>query len=233
MIKIRRGADRGQTKLAWLDSRHSFSFAGYRDREHMGFGSLRVINEDRVAPGSGFDPHGHRDMEIITYVLSGKLAHRDSLGNGSVIGPGEVQRMSAGTGIVHSEYNQSGEAPVHLLQIWIEPRSAGLKPSYEQQAIDDDRLVGQFAILASSDGRDGSVRIHQDTDLYGSRLAPGDSVTHSFRQRRKGWLQVARGALALDGLTLEAGDGVAIAEEQAVTITSAEDGAEVLLFDMA
>src|SRR5262252_4566222 len=195
MITVRPAAERGIANFGWLDSRHSFSFGHYYDPKHMGFGTLRVINEDRVEPGKGFDTHGHRDMEIVSYVLEGALAHKDSLGTGSVIRPGDVQRMSAGTGIRHSEFNHSKTDPVHFLQIWILPERDGLTPSYEQKTFDERAKRGGFRLVGSRDGRDGSVTIHQDVDLYAAILADGESVSHAFAADRRGWLQVARGSV--------------------------------------
>jgi len=230
MLTIRRGNDRGHVNMGWLDSHHSFSFGHYHDPNFMGFGPLRVINEDRVSPGSGFAPHGHANMEIISYVLSGGLAHKDSLGTGATIVPGEVQRMSAGTGIRHSEFNPSEADPVHFLQIWLLPDTQNVAPSYEQKAFDDERN-GRLRLVASKTGRDGSLKIHQDTDLFASVLQDGDAVEHSFAAGQRGWLQVARGAVTVNGETLEAGDGAAMAELETVTLT-ANGEAEFLLFDL-
>jgi quercetin 2,3-dioxygenase len=232
MITVRRREDRGKTTNPWLDSRHSFSFGNYYDPEQMGFGVLRVINDDRIAPGMGFGAHPHRDMEIVTYVLSGALEHRDSLGTTSAILPGEVQRMSAGTGIVHSEYNASREEPVHLLQIWMLPEREGLAPDYEQRAYPDEERRGRLRLVASRDGRDGAVTVHQDVELYAALLKPRESVTHALRPGRRAWLQVARGAVTLNGQPLEAGDGAAVASEHALAI-AATAPSEVLLFDLA
>jgi quercetin 2,3-dioxygenase len=230
MITTRRAAERGKANFGWLDSRHTFSFGHYHDDAHMGFGPLRVINEDRVTPGAGFDTHGHRDMEILSYVLEGELAHKDSIGTGSVIRPGEVQRMSAGTGIRHSEFNPSKQAPVHFLQIWILPEREGLKPGYEQSAFPlDDK--GRLHLVASGDGRDGSLTINQDVDLYAGRLAEGDVVERKLRDDRLGWLQVARGGVSLNGVALATGDGAAIEKETDLVIRADSD-AEILLFDM-
>ncbi|MEL6323108.1 MAG: pirin family protein [Pseudomonadota bacterium] len=230
MLTIRRGNDRGHVNMGWLDSHHSFSFGHYHDPNFMGFGPLRVINEDRVSPGGGFAPHGHANMEIISYVLSGGLAHKDSLGTGATIVPGEVQRMSAGTGIRHSEFNASEADPVHFLQIWLLPDTQNVAPSYEQKAFDDERN-GRLRLVASKTGRDGSLKIHQDTDLFASVLQDGDTVEHSFAAGRRGWLQVARGAVTVNGETLEAGDGAAMAELETVILT-ANGEAEFLLFDL-
>ena len=197
----------------------------------MGFGALRVINEDRVQPGGGFDTHGHRDMEIISYVLDGALEHQDSMGNGSTIRPGDVQRMSAGTGVRHSEFNASSTEPVHFLQIWVLPEREGITPSYEQRSYAEAEKRGRLRLVASAGGRDGSVTVHQDMDLYATLLGPGDSVTHRLGARRQAWIQVARGAVRVDAEALRAGDGVAIAGTDAITLEG-DDDAEVLLFDM-
>ena len=228
---IRHAKDRGHADHGWLDTFHTFSFADYRDPQHMGWGPLRVINEDRVAPATGFPTHAHRDMEIITYVLEGALEHRDSLGTGSVIRPGEVQRMTAGTGVRHSEYNASKTDPVHLLQIWIEPARTGLPPGYEQKTFPDAAKRGRLRLIASSDGRDGSVTINQDASLYATVLAPGQRVTHALAPGRLGWLQVARGTLTLNGQTLAQGDGAAIEGERTLEIQPVEP-TEALLFDL-
>src|SRR5207247_2933582 len=198
MIAVRPSAERGRSELGWLSSRHTFSFADYLDPRHMGFRSLRVINEDRVQPGAGFPTHGHRDMEIVTYVVAGALEHKDSLGTGSVIRPGEVQRMTAGTGVTHSEYNPSRIEPVHFLQIWLLPERQGLTPGYEQQAFSAAEMQGRLRLVASRDGRDGSVTVHQDARILAARLAPGDELVHSLAPSRHAWVQVVRGALALD-----------------------------------
>ena len=231
MIQIRRAAERGQTQLPWLDSRHTFSFGDYHDPEHMGFRALRVINDDRVAPGQGFGTHPHRDMEIITYVLDGALEHRDSLGTGSLIRPGEVQRMSAGTGIRHSEFNASRSDPVHLLQIWILPDTVGLPPSYEQRAL-PAAAHGGLALVASPNGRDGSVTVHQDVGVFAGQLAPGKTVSHSLAAGRHAWVHVARGSTSVNGQPLQAGDSAAISGESEVALR-ADAPAEVLLFDLA
>jgi len=230
MITIRKASERGHFNHGWLDTYHTFSFADYYDPEHMGFRSLRVINDDRVAAGNGFGSHPHRDMEIITYVLSGALAHKDSMGTGSIIKPGEVQRMSAGTGVVHSEKNPSATDEVHLLQIWILPERRGIKPEYEQKAFSVDERTGNLRVVASPDGREGSVTIHQDVSLYATILKEGQSVTHTFSPQRAGWIQVAKGSVEVNGQKLEAGDGAAIEDEKSVTIAG-RDG-EVLLFDL-
>jgi len=227
MIRVRRAEDRGHFDHGWLNTYHTFSFADYHDPGFMGFRSLRVINEDRVEPGRGFGTHGHRDMEIISYVLEGELGHGDSMGTGSVIRPGEVQRMSAGTGVMHSEKNASA-MPVHFLQIWILPERHGITPSYEQKAFPAAERENRLRLVASHDGRDGSLTIHQDVDLYTATLTDA-SVTFDFRPDRYGWLQVARGAVTVNGEELRAGDGAAIEKESQLTI--AGDG-EVLLFDL-
>ena len=227
MIQIRKAHDRGHANHGWLDSWHTFSFADYHDPRHVHFSVLRVINEDRVIPGEGFPTHPHRDMEIITYVLEGALEHKDSLGTGSVIRPGEIQRMSAGTGIRHSEFNHSQSEPVHFLQIWILPNRQGVQPSYEQKRIG---LDSQLRLLASPDGRDGSVTIHQDACVYAALLNSGE-VTHTLAPGRRAWLQVARGAVNLNGTLLHAGDGASIEQESSLRL-AADDSAEVLLFDL-
>jgi redox-sensitive bicupin YhaK (pirin superfamily) len=229
MITIRRAKDRGHANHGWLDTNHTFSFADYYDPNFMGFRALRVINEDRVQPGVGFGKHAHRDMEIISYVLEGTLAHSDSMGTGSEIKPGEVQRMSAGSGVTHSEMNPSSDEPVHFLQIWIIPAQPGIPPSYEQKKFEDDERHNTLRLVASPDGSDGSVTIHQDVRLY-STLLDGASVTHDFRPDRYGWIQVTRGEVDVNGQTLKAGDGAAISAESSITLTGR--GAEVLLFDL-
>lgn len=232
MISIRPAQARGTANLGWLDSRHSFSFGHYYDPKHMGFGPLRVINEDRVQPGGGFGTHGHSDMEIISYVLDGALEHKDSIGTGSVIRPGDVQRMSAGSGIRHSEFNHSKREPVHFLQIWLLPERQGLAPSYEQKTFAEGEKRGRLRLVASRSGRDGSLVIHQDADIYASLLDEGDQVQHALRAGRKGWLQVARGAADVNGQTLRAGDGAAVEGEPELTITATANGTEILLFDL-
>ncbi len=231
MMTTRRADERGKTEVDWLDSRHSFSFADYRDPEQMGFGPLRVINEDRVTPGAGFPPHGHRDMEIISYVLEGALAHKDSAGGGSVIRPGDVQRMSAGTGIRHSEYNASETEPVHFLQIWIMPARSNLPPGYEEKHFSEEQRRGQLRLIASPNGREGAVKVGRDVDLYASVLAPEERVSLSVRPKRKVWVQVARGSLDVNGAELKAGDGAGIEDERQVTVTAISP-TEFLLFDM-
>ncbi|HVY64734.1 MAG TPA: pirin family protein [Gammaproteobacteria bacterium] len=232
MMLIRPAAERGHANHGWLDSRHTFSFADYHDPRYMGFGPLRVINEDRVQPGKGFGTHGHRDMEIISYVLEGELAHKDSMGNGSVIRPGDVQRMTAGTGVQHSEFNHSKSELVHFLQIWLFPSKPGLPPGYEQKMFDTASKRGRLKLIVSPDGRDGSVTIHQDAQIYAAVLAAGESVTHSTTHERKLWVQVARGAVRVNGEALAAGDGAAIAYDDKVTIDATAES-ELLLFDMA
>jgi redox-sensitive bicupin YhaK (pirin superfamily) len=226
MITTRPAAERGHFNHGWLDTFHTFSFADYHDPDNMGFRTLRVINEDRVAPGRGFGTHPHRDMEIVTYVLEGQLEHRDSMGTGSIIRPGEVQRMSAGTGVTHSEANPSRDEPVHLLQIWLLPERRNITPSYEQKAFPD--RTGKLRLVASQDGRDGSLTIHQDADLYASIL-DGTTLTHEFRAGRHGWLQVARGEADVNGTKLHAGDGVAISDQREIVIGGK---GEILLFDL-
>lgn len=231
MITPRPANARGYANLGWLDTWHTFSFADYHDPEHMGFGTLRVLNDDRVAPGAGFPTHGHRDMEIVTWVLDGALEHKDSLGTGSVIRPGEVQRMSAGSGIRHSEYNPSASQPTHLLQIWILPEAAGMAPGYEQKTIPAGEMAGHLRLIASRDGRDGSVLIHQDTDIRVARLAAGQGVTHVPAPGRLLYVHVARGQVTLNGQPLAGGDGARLHGETQVRIEATAD-AEVLLFDM-
>lgn len=232
MINLRRSADRGREDHGWLDARHTFSFAGYRDPRHMGFRSLRVINEDRVAPGGGFAPHGHEDMEIVTFILDGALRHGDSMGNGSVLRRGDVQRMTAGTGVRHSEVNASDREPVHLLQIWILPAERGLEPSWEERRFPEEEREGRLRVLVSPDGRDGSLRIHQDASLLAAVLPAGKEVVHPLRAGRHAWVQVARGTVLLGGAPLGTGDGAAISGEEEVRLRG-EERAEVLLFDLA
>lgn len=231
MITIRKSDDRGRADHGWLDSRHTFSFADYHDPRHQEFRSLRVINEDRVAAGQGFGTHPHRDMEIISYVLEGALEHKDSMGTASVIKPGEVQRMTAGTGVLHSEYNPSRSEPVHFLQIWIFPEKKGLKPGYEQKAFAPAERSDRLKLVASRDGRDGSLTIHQDAELYTTLLSKNASVSHPLKDGRFAWVQVARGAVTLNGKTLMAGDGAAASGEKSLELTATAD-AEVLLFDL-
>lgn len=231
MISFRDRMTRGQTNAGWLDSRHSFSFAGYHDPRHMGFRALRVINEDKVVPGAGFPAHSHRDMDIVTYVLAGALAHRDSLGNSAVIRPGEVQRMSAGTGITHSEFNPSRTEAVHFLQIWIIPRDMGLPPSYQQKAFALDERRGRLRLVAAPGGEDGAVTLHQDARLYLARLRSGDKIVHAVQPARGAWIQVARGIIALNGIEMRAGDGAAVEHEPEIECEG-QTQAELLLFDL-
>ena len=231
MIVKRPAAERGHFDHGWLDTSHTFSFADYHDPAHMGFRALRVINEDRVAAGQGFGAHSHRDMEIITYVLDGALAHADSIGNRSTIVPGDVQRMSAGTGITHSEFNARQDEPVHLLQIWLLPDRRGLAPGYEQKAIPESVERGVLRLVASRDGRGGTVTIHQDVDLYASRLEPGERVKHALADGRHAWLQMVRGGIELNRTPLAGGDGAAVSGESALEMV-AQESAHVLLFDL-
>ena len=231
MITLRRSAERGHADHGWLNSYHSFSFAGYQDPNHMGFGPLRVINEDRVAPGQGFGTHGHRDMEIISYVLQGALAHKDSMGNGSVLRPGFVQRMSAGKGVSHSEFNDSPNEPVHFLQIWIEPNVLSIAPGYEETTFDDAAKRGTLRLIASSDGRDGSVKIHQDAFVYASLLDGDDGVVHALAQGRNAYVHVVRGSVNVNGQALTSGDAAKLTGETSIELAQAKD-AEVLLFDL-
>ena len=230
MIHIRKSDERGHFDHGWLNTYHTFSFADYYDPEFMGFRSLRVINEDRVAPGGGFGTHGHRDMEIVSYVLEGALAHQDNIGQGGVIKPGDVQRMSAGTGVLHSEMNGSKVEPVHFLQIWILPERNGIKPTYEDKHFDEASRRGVLRLIAARRSQDGAVQINQDVQIYSALLDDGVTVTHDFAEKRHGWVQVARGEIELNGQKLVAGDGAAISEEKSVTISG--KGAEVLLFDL-
>src|SRR5262245_31257169 len=232
MFRIHRADQRGQTQLGWLDSRHSFSFGDYLDPGHMGYRSLRVINDDRVAPGAGFPMHPHRDMEILTWVLEGKLEHRDSLGSGSVVGAGEIQRMTAGRGIRHSEFNPSADEPVRLLQIWLHPDRKGLDPSYEQRAYADDELRDRLALVASPDGRGDSVRLNQDALLHVARLSAGKSLDVPLTPGRRYWLQIATGSVRANGSALGEGDAVAVEDEPRLRLI-ADSASEVLLFDLA
>jgi len=232
MITIRKSEDRGHFNHGWLDTYHTFSFDQYYDPGHTHWRALRVINEDRVAAGKGFPTHTHRDKEIVTYILSGALQHRDSMGNGSVIRPGDVQRMTAGTGVAHSEFNPSADEPVHLLQIWILPSARNLTPSYEQKFFSDDERTGRLRLIASADGSDGSVQIHQDTRIFAAIIHEGEAVRHTLKDDRSGWLQVARGSVVLNDVELNPGDGAAISHETDLRI-AANDRAEVLLFDLA
>jgi len=232
MVTLRRSNERGGGDYGWLNTKHTFSFSDYWDPRWMGFRSLRVINEDYVAPASGFPTHPHNDMEIITYILEGQLEHKDSLGTGSVILPGDGQRMTAGRGIRHSEYNPSKSEQVHLYQIWILPERKGLEPGYEQKSFPTEEKQGKLRLIASPDAKDGSVKINQDARLFVTLLKPGEEVAHTFAKGRHGWLQVAKGGIELNGQTLEPGDGAAISKEQKLTIQGTKDS-EVLLFDLA
>lgn len=231
MIALRRSRDRGHANHGWLDSYHSFSFADYDDPAHRGFSVLRVINEDRVAPGKGFGTHPHRDMEIMTYVLEGALQHQDSLGNGSVIRPGEVQRMTAGTGVTHSEMNASPTEPVHFLQIWLLPERPGLQPGYEQKTFPEASRASRLKLVASRDGREGSVTIHQDAAIYAAVLGEDDTLEYHFAPGRRGYLQVAMGDVVVDGHLLRAGDGARISQVEGIALGSPKR-AEILLFDL-
>ena len=231
MIKVRRAEERGAANFGWLDSKHTFSFGHYYDPEYMGFGPLRVINEDRVEAGQGFDTHGHKDMEIISYVLEGALEHKDSIGTGSVIRPGDVQRMTAGSGIRHSEFNHSKTEPVHFLQIWVLPQREGLDPGYEQKSFSREDRSGALRLLASPSGEGGALTIHQDVSLYGALLGEGDELSHAVKPGRRVWVQLARGSVTVNGERLSAGDGAAASDEPLITIVATSD-AELLLFDM-
>jgi quercetin 2,3-dioxygenase len=231
MIRIRKAEERGHADHGWLDTYHTFSFADYFDPENMGFRTLRVINEDRVQPGEGFPTHGHRDMEIVTYVLEGALEHKDSMGSGGVIRPGQVQRMTAGKGVLHSEYNASDQEPVHFLQIWLLPERAGLQPGYEEKTIPEAEKKGRLRLVASRDGRDGSATVHQDVALYAAVLDSGEKVAHDLQPGRHAWVQVAWGQVLLDGRLLEAGDGAALSGESRLELEG-RDRSEVLVFDL-
>lgn len=231
MIVIRKSEERGHFNFGWLNTYHTFSFDQYYDPRFMSFRSLRVINEDRVEPGRGFPTHGHRDMEIITYVLEGALEHRDSMGTGSIIVPGDVQKMSAGKGVRHSEANPSQGEPVHLLQIWIVPDETGIEPDYQQKRFEDEEKRGRLRLVASPDGSDGSISIHQDASLYAALLDSAEQVAHELKPNRYAWVQVARGAVEVNGKTLNQGDGAAASEEKSLTIKGQEP-AEILLFDL-
>lgn len=231
MIQVVRADERGRTSFGWLDSRHTFSFGDYYDPERMGFGDLRVINEDRVQPDSGFGTHPHRDMEIISYVIDGALEHKDSMANGSIIRPGDVQRMTAGTGVRHSEFNPSSESPVHFLQIWILPEEDALEPGYEQRNFPIADKANRWRLVGSRQGREGSLTIHQDLDLHATVLEPGASVTHRFADGRRGWLQVVRGEVEANGESLRAGDGLAVRGVDKLAVTASGE-AELLLFDL-
>lgn len=232
MIQIRKSNDRGHANHGWLDSRFTFSFADYYDPEFVEFRTLRVMNDDHIAGGGGFPTHPHRDMEIVTYVLDGALAHKDSMGNGSTIRPGDVQYMSAGTGVAHSEFNASGKETVHMYQIWMYPDKKGYTPTYDQKHFDAAEKRGKLRLVASPDGRDGSVKIRQDNELYATVLVPGESVKHTLKPERHAYVQVARGSVTLNGKTLETGDGAAISGEKSLELAGLKD-AEVLLFDLA
>jgi quercetin 2,3-dioxygenase len=232
MISLRKSSARGHADHGWLDTHFTFSFADYYDPEHVHFRTLRVINDDRIAGGGGFPKHPHRDMEIVTYVLEGALEHRDSMGNGSVIKPGDVQYMSAGTGVAHSEFNASKTEPVHLYQIWMFPEKQGLKPAYGQKNFSESEKRGKLRLVVSPDGRDGSVKIRQRNELYATVLAGGETVKHELKPDRHAYVQVARGSVKLNGTQLDTGDGAAISDEKAVELIGVDD-AEVLLFDLA
>ena len=232
MIQIRKAQDRGHANHGWLDTYHTFSFASYRDPQHMGFRSLRVMNEDFVQPGQGFGTHPHNDMEIVPYVLEGALEHKDSMGNGEVLRPGEFQRMSAGTGITHSEFNPSRSEPVHLYQIWLFPERKGIEPSYEQKRFPTEERHNRLRLVASRNAEDGSLLIHQDARIYLSSVDSGSSVQHELPQGRHAWLQVLRGHVSLNGIALDHSDGAAVSEVAALTI-QADDDAEIMLFDLA
>jgi redox-sensitive bicupin YhaK (pirin superfamily) len=232
MIIVRDRHTRGHTDMGWLDSRHTFSFGNYRDPEQLGFGALRVINDDRIAPGAGFGAHSHSDMEIISYVLEGALEHKDSLGSGSVIVPGDVQRMSAGTGVTHSEYNASKTEPVHFLQIWIVPEARGIAPGYEQTRFPREETEGSLRLIADRWGSDGAVTVHQDVAIYAGELSAGERASHEFAEGRRGWLHVTRGLVRLSGNELREGDGAKIEDESAIELET-DHRAEILLFDLA
>ncbi len=234
MIEVRKSEERGHADHGWLDTRHTFSFADYYDPRHMGFRSLRVINEDRVAPGMGFGTHGHRDMEILSYVVGGQLAHRDSMGHQEILGTNEIQRMSAGTGIRHSEFNPSKENPAHFFQIWIEPAAAGIKPSYEQIRFDPAGKKNRLKRLAGPDGGEGAARINQDAHVFVAELEKDAAVTYDLAQNRAAWLHVVYGTVDVNGVTLRAGDAAAITGEEKIPVRAANGGAsEILLFDLA
>lgn len=232
MIRIRKASDRGHANHGWLDTYHTFSFAGYQDPEHTRFRSLRVMNEDVVAPGQGFGTHPHNDMEIVTYVLAGALEHKDSMGNGEVLLPGEFQRMSAGTGITHSEFNPSGDDPVHLYQIWLYPESKGIEPSYEQKKFSEEERHNRLRLVASRDASEGSLLIHQDARIFLSSLDEGHAIRHRIEPGRHAWLQVLRGALTLNGQPLGTSDGAAVSDEDSLQVVATES-AELMLFDLA
>jgi redox-sensitive bicupin YhaK (pirin superfamily) len=231
MLQVRKSHERGAANFGWLQSNHSFSFGSYYDPDHMGFGPLRVINEDRVESGAGFGTHGHRNMEIISYVLSGALEHKDSMGNGSVLRYGDVQRMSAGTGVLHSEYNPSDSERVHFLQIWIEPNVQDIAPSYEEKHFDRESKIGRLRLIASPDGRDGSVSVHQDARIYAALLDGDDKARHELASGRAAYVHVIRGKVTANGVALNTGDALKVSEESVVTLSQAAD-AEILLFDL-
>jgi quercetin 2,3-dioxygenase len=232
MINLRKAGQRGHFDHGWLNTYHTFSFASYYDPDHMGFRSLRVMNEDRVKPGMGFGMHGHQDMEILTYVLEGGLAHKDSLGNGAVLRPGELQRMSAGTGIRHSEFNPSKDEPVHFNQIWMLPDADGLTPRYEQRKYSDAERSGKLKLVAAKDAKDGALAIHQNAQVYSALLAPGEKASYTLAPARHAWVQVARGAVKINGESMQAGDGAAVSQETLVEL-EAQDASDILLFDLA
>ena len=236
-VKVRKAEARGHANYGWLDTHHTFSFAYYFDPEYMGFRSLRVINEDRVTPGDGFGTHGHRDMEIITYVLEGALEHKDTIGDGGILYPGDVQHMSTGTGIMHSEYNHSRSENVHFLQIWLQPKVKGIKPVYDQRSFEIAKNSGKLNLVVARDGRDGALKVNQDVDLFASALKQGDRISYSFPANRYGWVQVARGEVDVEvdtyeKFSLKAGDGVALSEVKELSISTESNG-EILLFDLA
>jgi quercetin 2,3-dioxygenase len=231
MFAIRHASERGHANHGWLDSYHTFSFSNYYDPQHMGFSNLRVINDDTVAPGGGFTTHGHKDMEIVSYVLDGALAHKDSMGNGSVIRPGDVQRMSAGTGVTHSEFNASQDEPLHFLQIWLRPNKRGVEAAYDQQHFSLEKRRGHLVLFVSPDGRFGSIATHQDALLYGTLLEAGDMLEHRLEPGRRAYIHVARGQVGVNGQTLNQGDGLAVEDQQALRFEGI-DAAEILLFDL-
>ncbi|HBN75621.1 MAG TPA: quercetin 2,3-dioxygenase [Planctomycetaceae bacterium] len=231
MFKVRKAADRGHADLGWLDTYHTFSFSSYQDPQHVRFRTLRVMNEDTVQPGEGFGEHPHQNMEIVTYVLEGALEHKDSMGNGEILRPGEFQRMSAGSGITHSEFNPSQTEPVHLYQIWIFPDEKGLTPSYEQKRFDDERMVNQLRLVASPEAADGSLTIHTDARIYLAKLDAGTSLDYELNNGRHAWIQVLRGKVSVNGTVLDTSDGMAVSEEDRLTI-QAEDHAEIMVFDL-
>lgn len=233
MLTIRKAEERGHANAGWLDSRHTFSFGNYHDPDHMGFGPLRVINEDRVQGGAGFPAHPHADMEIVTYVLHGALEHKDSLGTGSVVKPGDIQRMTAGTGLRHSEFNASKTDPVHFLQIWIKPETRGLQPGYEQKTFPAEDINGKLRLVGARDGRHGAITIHQDLALYAAKLATKDRIEHMLANGRTAWIQIARGSVSVNGLLLSEGDGAAVSNIAHIKIEGTGPNSEILLFDLA